>query len=177
MITRILFIKRDIMTKVNDFDVQRFDSCLRVALYKNFITINENNAETITYEKDRIFTKRSSIKSRDYTKSLTPLKPSVYCKQVGNIKNLKNRIVTQKTNDKIKRSREKNDIDKACDLIRPQWVEINREYDRCKNLKAFVTIAFDLLSRVLNRSEVAIFAHIINFAIDYFISYKRQLNK
>ena len=172
MITRILFIKRDIMTKVNDFDVQRFDSCLRAALYKNFISINENNAETITYGKDRIFTKRSPIKKR-----LTPLKPSVYCKQVGNRKNLKNRIVTQETNDKIKRLRKKNDIDKACDLIRPQWVEINREYDRCKNLKMFVAIAFDLLSSVLNRSEVAIFAHIINFAIDYFISYKRQLNK
>ena len=169
------------MTKVNDFDVQRFDSCLRAALYEKFISniMGKDNAETIAFTSDRAFIKQNAIKSRNYKNrpNLLEFSVPIYRRNISSKENLKNRIVTQKTNDKIKRSRKKNDIDKACDLIRPQWVEINREYDRCKNLKMFVTIAFDLLSSALNRSEVAMFAHFINFAIDYFISYKRQLNK
>ena len=129
------------MTIVNNFEVQRFESCLRAALYENFIShyADKDDAEIITSDRD--FIKRSNVKSRNYTKRPTSIKfpVPIYCRYVGSKANLKNRIVTQKTNDKIKRSRKKHDIDKACDLIRPQWVEINREYGRYSDLKVFIT--------------------------------------
>ena len=107
------------MTIVNNFEVQRFDSCLRAALYENFIShyADKDDAEIIT--RDRDFIKRSNVKSRNYTKSPTSLKfpAPIYCRYVGSKTNLKNRIVTQKINDKNKRLCKKNDIDRVCDLI------------------------------------------------------------
>ena len=129
------------MTIINNFEVQRFDSCLRAALYENFIShyADKDDAEIITSDRD--FIKRSNVKSRNYTKSPTSLKfpVPIYCRYVGSKANLKNRIVTQKINDKNKRLCKKNDIDRVCDLIQPQWVKVNREYGRYSDLKVFIT--------------------------------------
>ena len=66
-----VYTKGNIMTIVNNFEVQRFDSCLRAALYENFIShyADKDDAEIITSDRD--FIKRSNVKSRNYTKSPT----------------------------------------------------------------------------------------------------------
>ena len=173
--THFAYTRGNTMTKVNDFDVQRFDSCLRAALYEKFISndMGKDNDEIINSTNGRAFIKRSDNKCRNYKK-----RPTLLCldkrSRIGRKESLK-KIVTQKTNDENKRLRKKNNIDKACDLIKPQWAEINREYEKCRDPKAIITIAFGILSCALKQSEVALFANIINFAIDYFIFYKKQI--
>ena len=66
-----VYTKGNIMTIINNIEVQRFDSCLRAALYENFIShyADKDDAEIITSDRD--FIKRSNVKSRNYTKSPT----------------------------------------------------------------------------------------------------------
>ena len=57
------------MTIVNNFEVQRFESCLRAALYENFIShyADKDDAEIITSDRD--FIKRSNVKRETIQKA------------------------------------------------------------------------------------------------------------
>lgn len=163
------------MTIVNNFEVQRFDSCLRAALYENFIShyADKDDAEIITSDRD--FIKRSNVKSRNYTKSPTSLKfpVPIYCRYVGSKANLKNRIVTQKINGKTNVCAKK----RYWQSLRFDSAAMGESQSRIRKIQwseGFYNIAFGILSCALKRSEVALFAHFINFAIDYFISYKNS---
>ncbi len=64
-----VYTKGNIMTIVNNFEVQRFDSCLRAALYENFIShyADKDDAEIITSDRD--FIKRSNVKRKTTQKA------------------------------------------------------------------------------------------------------------
>ena len=89
------------MTIINNIEVQRFDSCLRAALYENFISryADKDDAEIITSDRD--FIKQVTLKEKLYKKpDFIKFPVPIYCRYVGSKANLKNRIVTQKINGK-----------------------------------------------------------------------------